>query len=88
MEILSKLVTRQVHSLNIQLGFLKHTNNKFNQACSMFYNSDYQAQLWNNWFYTYLLSAGVENAKTVGWLSEMCVSDAATFFWCIVTGIM
>lgn len=34
------------------------------------------------------LSAGVENAKTVGWLSEMCVSDAATFFWCIVTGIM
>ena len=36
MEILSKLVTRQVHSLNIQLGFLKHTNNKFNQACLCF----------------------------------------------------
>jgi hypothetical protein len=33
------------------------------------------------------LTAGVENAKTLGWVLEMCFSNSATFFSCIVTGI-
>lgn len=33
------------------------------------------------------LSTGVENAQTLGWLFEMCLSDSATFIWCSVTGI-
>ena len=34
----------------------------------------------------YMLNAGMENAKVVGWVLEMCVSDTATFFPCTVTG--
>lgn len=34
----------------------------------------------------FVLNAGVENAKVVGWVLEMCVSDTATFFPCTVTG--
>lgn len=36
----------------------------------------------------HVLIAGVETAKTLGWLLEMCISDAATFFQCVTTGIM
>lgn len=33
-----------------------------------------------------LLSVGLENAKVVGWVLEVCGSDTTTFFSCIVKG--
>jgi hypothetical protein len=75
MEILSKLVTRQVHSLNIQI------NNLIILAlCFTIEDLIISIIMEQLIFYMYLLSAGVENAKTVGWLFEMCVSDTASFF--------
>ena len=75
MEILSKLVTRQVHSLNIQI------NNLIILAlCFTIEDLIISIIMEQLIFYMYLLNAGVENAKTVGWLFEMCVSDTASFF--------
>lgn len=34
----------------------------------------------------YLVDADLETAKIVAWLLEMCVSDTATFFPCLVGG--
>lgn len=39
-----------------------------------------------NLFILLALKAGVENAKVVGWLLEMRVSDTPTFFSCTVEG--
>lgn len=35
-----------------------------------------------------LLSVGLENAEIVGGISEVCITDTATFISCFVTGII
>lgn len=45
-------------------------------------------KLWEkNWFYLRKTGADLENAKIMGWVSKMCLSDTTPFFSCPVTGM-
>ena len=80
MEILSKLVSKQV----------RVSSSSAIWCCALF-QVDVSVLVINMargyLMFLCILTAGVENAKTMVWILEMCITDTAAFFPCIVTGI-
>lgn len=84
MEILSKLVGRQVFLLCVSFPIYSSTTTESSCAkaeCGYVLCGCLYVML-------SLLSVGLENAEIVGGISEVCITDTATFISCFVTGII
>lgn len=57
-----------------------------NRYAYLILNSGYSNKAFPQLMFYFILSAGVAYAKTLGWFLKMCISDAATFFSCIIAG--
>lgn len=89
-EVLHHMEKMSTYSFNVLFRLIlswRYSQNLWpNRYAYLILNSGYSNKDFPQLMFYFILSAGVAYAKTLGWFLKMCISDAATFFSCIIAG--